>query len=105
MKKPLDKQNKVCYNKYTKKDLWGGHAPARGWIKGRKRLKPTPQINHNNKFFTHGQNKLFYTKARAHRLAPSLSFVAGFRTQPLLTVALQRIKASKFFVEILSSHG
>jgi len=30
----------------TKKDLWGGHAPARGWIKGRKRIKPTPQINH-----------------------------------------------------------
>jgi len=46
MKKPLDKQNKVCYNKGTKKDLWGGHAPARGWIKGRKRIKPTPQINH-----------------------------------------------------------
>jgi len=33
-----------------KKDLWGGHAPARGWIKGRKRIKPTPQINHKKKF-------------------------------------------------------
>ena len=65
MKKPLDKQNKVCYNKYTKtkKDLWGGHAPARGWIKGRKRIKPTPQINHKKiKKVLDNQENLWYNK-------------------------------------------
>lgn len=63
MKKPLDKQNKVCYNKYTKKDLWSGHASARGWIKGRKRIKLTPQINSKKiKKVLDKRHKVWYNK-------------------------------------------